>query len=78
MAPENAPSIALLDRVDMRREAHFMETLRFKGAWADDIIYGMLKSEYEESLAQLLAGRMLNLRIDYLDILKALAIYSNP
>jgi len=55
-----------------------METLRFKGAWADDIIYGMLKSEYEESLAQLLAGRMLNLRIDYLDILKALAIYSNP
>jgi hypothetical protein len=30
----------------MRREAHFVESLRFKGAWADDAIYGMLRREH--------------------------------
>ena len=44
--PGNAPSLALLERVGMRREAHFVENLLFKGAWADDVIYAMLRREY--------------------------------
>jgi len=44
--PRNASSLALLERVGMRREAHFVESLWFKGAWADDVIYAMLRREY--------------------------------
>ena len=44
--PRNAPSLALLERVGMRREAHFVESLWFKGGWADDVIYAMLRREY--------------------------------
>ena len=44
--PRNGPSLALLERVGMRREAHFVESLWFKGAWADDVIYAMLRREY--------------------------------
>ncbi len=44
--PRNAPSLALLTRVGMRREAHFVESLRFKGAWVDDVIFAMLKREF--------------------------------
>jgi hypothetical protein len=29
----------------MRREAHFVESLWFKGAWADDLIYAVLRRE---------------------------------
>ena len=46
MDPGSAHSRALLDREGMRREAHFAESLWFKGAWADDVIYGMLRREY--------------------------------
>jgi RimJ/RimL family protein N-acetyltransferase len=44
--PRNGPSLALLERVGMRREAHFVESLWFKGAWADDVIYAILRREY--------------------------------
>jgi RimJ/RimL family protein N-acetyltransferase len=44
--PRNGPSMALLERVGMRREAHFVESLWFKGAWADDVIFAMLRREY--------------------------------
>jgi hypothetical protein len=30
----------------MRREAHFVESLRFNGAWADDVVYTALRGEY--------------------------------
>jgi len=45
--PRNTPSLALMERVGMRREAHFVESLWFKGAWVDDIIYAMLRREYQ-------------------------------
>jgi RimJ/RimL family protein N-acetyltransferase len=48
--PRNERSLALLERVGMRREAHFVESLWFKGAWADDIVYAILQREF-------LAGR---------------------
>ena len=36
----------LLERAGMRREAHFVERLWFKGAWADDVICAVLRGEY--------------------------------
>lgn len=44
--PRNLPSIKLLERVGMRKEAHFKKSLRFKGAWADDCIYAVLGEEW--------------------------------
>jgi RimJ/RimL family protein N-acetyltransferase len=42
----NAPSVALLERVGMRREGHFLENVWFKGGWADDYLYAVLKDEW--------------------------------
>ncbi len=44
--PRNAPSIALLERVGMRKEAHFRKSLWFKGEWVDDMVFGILESEW--------------------------------
>lgn len=44
--PRNGPSMALLTRVGMRKEAHFRQSLWFKGEWADDMVFGILKSEW--------------------------------
>jgi RimJ/RimL family protein N-acetyltransferase len=35
---KNAPSVALLERVGMRREGHFVENIWFKGRWADEYL----------------------------------------
>lgn len=45
--PRNGPCIALLKRVGMREEAHFHKSLWFKGEWVDDMVFGILKSEWE-------------------------------
>ncbi len=44
--PRNDASIALMERIGMRREAHFRESLWFKEAWADDLIYAILDREW--------------------------------
>ncbi|MCB2197954.1 GNAT family N-acetyltransferase [bacterium] len=44
--PRNTASVALLERIGLRREAHFIESLWFKGEWVDDVIYAILKREY--------------------------------
>jgi len=44
--PGNEASIRLLERLGMRREAHFVESLWFKGRWSDDIVYGLLAREW--------------------------------
>ena len=44
--PQNLRSIALLQRVGMRQEAHFRESLWFKGRWADDLLFAMLDWEW--------------------------------
>jgi len=46
--PRNEPSLALLERIGFRREAHFRKSLWFKGEWVDDVVYGLLKSEWVE------------------------------
>ena len=42
----NAASVALMERLGMRREAHFRKHLWFKGEWADDYIYAILQEEW--------------------------------
>ncbi len=44
--PRNTPSVALLERVGMRLEAHFHKSLWFKGEWADDMVFALLDSEW--------------------------------
>lgn len=44
--PRNVASIALLKRAGMRQEAHFRESLWFKGSWADDMVFGILETEW--------------------------------
>jgi RimJ/RimL family protein N-acetyltransferase len=44
--PRNRASIALLRRAGFRQEAHLRESLWFKGEWADDVIFALLRSEW--------------------------------
>jgi RimJ/RimL family protein N-acetyltransferase len=44
--PRNEGSVRLLRRVGMRQEAHFRESLLFKGEWADDLVFAILASEW--------------------------------
>ena len=43
---KNTRSIALLERVGMRREGHFLQNVWFKGAWGDEYSYAILHSEW--------------------------------
>ncbi len=43
---KNARSIALLERVGMRREGHFLQNVWFKGAWGDEYSYAILRGEW--------------------------------
>ena len=42
----NAPAAALLDRVGLRREAHFHENVFFKGAWGSEFLFAVLEREW--------------------------------
>ncbi|MCU1440334.1 MAG: N-acetyltransferase [Rhodoglobus sp.] len=44
--PRNDASVALCLRLGMRHEAHFVEHMMFKGAWADTGMYGILDREW--------------------------------
>lgn len=44
--PRNIRSIALLERIGMRKEAHFIKSIWFDDEWADDIIYAVLNEEW--------------------------------
>lgn len=50
--PRNLPSMALLKAVGMRQEAHFHESLRFRGEWVDDVIFALLAREWREAHAK--------------------------
>lgn len=47
---DNVPSWLLLERVGLRREAHFIENIFFKGAWGSEFQYAMLASEWRTGL----------------------------
>jgi RimJ/RimL family protein N-acetyltransferase len=44
--PRNHASIALLERVGMRKEAHLRESVWCKGEWADDLVFAVLEGEW--------------------------------
>ena len=47
---ENVRSAALLERLGMRREAHFVENIWFKGAWGSEYLYAILRREWESKI----------------------------
>jgi RimJ/RimL family protein N-acetyltransferase len=44
---ENIASVALLERLGMRREGHFLQNIWFKGKWGDEYLYAILKEEWQ-------------------------------
>jgi RimJ/RimL family protein N-acetyltransferase len=44
--PRHTRSIAMMKRMGMRQEAHFRESLWFKGEWADDLVFAVLEKEW--------------------------------
>ncbi|MGC4117071.1 MAG: GNAT family protein [Myxococcales bacterium] len=46
--PRNQASQALLRKVGMRLEAHFRQSLFFKGEWVDDLVFALLRTEWRE------------------------------
>jgi len=47
--PRNAPSMALLQAMGMRQEAHFRESLWLHGEWADDVVFAILARDWQPS-----------------------------
>ncbi|APC78965.1 GNAT family N-acetyltransferase [Clostridium botulinum] len=45
--PRNIKSIALLERIQMRKEAHFKKSFWFNNEWTDDVVYAILKEEWD-------------------------------
>jgi RimJ/RimL family protein N-acetyltransferase len=46
--PRNDASMALLRRVGLRQEAHFRQGLLWRGEWVDDVVFGLLQSEWKD------------------------------
>lgn len=44
--PDNSKSIALLERIGLRKEAHFKKSLWINNEWVDDVVYAILKEEW--------------------------------
>ena len=42
----NAAAPALLERIGMRREGHFLQNVWFKGAWGDELQFAVLAEEW--------------------------------
>jgi RimJ/RimL family protein N-acetyltransferase len=49
--PCNAGSIRVLEKAGFRKEAHFRRSEWFKGQWADDAIYAILREEWGDAHA---------------------------
>jgi RimJ/RimL family protein N-acetyltransferase len=45
-AAQNSASAKLLERLGMRREAHFVDNALFKGGWREELVYAMLQHEW--------------------------------
>jgi RimJ/RimL family protein N-acetyltransferase len=44
--PLNEASVRVLEKAGLRKEAHFRQSEWFKGRWADDAIYAILREEW--------------------------------
>ncbi|MES0879834.1 GNAT family N-acetyltransferase [Roseibium sp. SCP14] len=47
----NIPSWRLMERLGMRREAHFREHALFKGGWDEEFYYAILQREWRQLMA---------------------------
>ena len=52
----NTASAKVMERLGMRREAHFRQNELVKGEWCDELVYAMLAEEWPAG-AQQLPGR---------------------
>jgi RimJ/RimL family protein N-acetyltransferase len=43
----NTASYKLMERLGMRREAHFIHNEIFKGEWGDELVYAILQAEWQ-------------------------------
>lgn len=48
--PRNTASLRVMDRLGMRREAHFVESWFLKGEWVGELVCALLESEWRESI----------------------------
>jgi RimJ/RimL family protein N-acetyltransferase len=54
----NRPSARVLERLGMRREAHFVSNEMIKGEWTDELVYALLEDEWtDREQGNRLAGR---------------------
>ena len=44
--PQNRPAWTLFERLGLRREAHLSQSLWFKGRWADEYLYAVLRQDW--------------------------------
>ncbi|SMC65594.1 GNAT family N-acetyltransferase [Papillibacter cinnamivorans] len=50
--PENTRSVRLLQRLGMRREAHFVQSIRLNDRWTDDLVFAILREEWEQTISE--------------------------
>jgi RimJ/RimL family protein N-acetyltransferase len=48
--PENSASLALLEKLGMRKEAHFRQSIWIADRWEDDVVYAVLNVEWNERM----------------------------
>lgn len=48
--PNNIGSIRILEKLGFRREGHFKESLLIRGEWKDDLLFALLRHEWEERM----------------------------
>jgi RimJ/RimL family protein N-acetyltransferase len=53
----NGPSARLMERLGMRREAHFRHSEMIKGRWADELVYAVLDREWRASHRNVVRSR---------------------
>src|SRR5690606_14358376 len=54
---QNIPSIALLERLGLRREGHFIQNIPSGHGWADEYLYAILQDEWRSKQARPKPGR---------------------
>jgi RimJ/RimL family protein N-acetyltransferase len=52
LEPRNTASARLLERLGMRREAHFVENEFIKGEWQSELVYELLEHEWASRRAR--------------------------
>lgn len=46
--PDNLASIKMVERLGFRKEAHFKQSILIDGEWYDDVVYVILKDEWNQ------------------------------